>query len=58
MELIGVLLLLLVVIGENAGAIGLGGDVRSDSAEFMPFCMPEICTALGVFKKSCREFWD
>ena len=36
-ELIGVLLLLVVVIGKNGGAIGLGGEVGSDSVEFMPF---------------------
>ena len=54
-ELIGVLLLLLVVIGENGGAIGLGGEVRSDSISSMPILlpifMPEIYAALGVSKK-------
>ena len=50
-ELIGVLLLLVVVIGENGGAMGLGGEVGSDSAVFMPFFTPEICTASGVFNE-------
>ena len=40
--LIGVLLLLVVVIGENEGAIGLGGEVGSYSTLFMPIFMPEF----------------
>ena len=45
--LIGVLLLLVVVIGENEGAIGLGGEVGSDSNLFMPIFMPVLRTSSG-----------